>query len=104
MNPKAFASPQLGSLSPMGRMNIPGPGFWQFDTAVSREFRIRERGALEFRAEAFNVTNSMRPGVAPPSLQAGASGLNLTFGTPTFGAVTSALDPRIIQLAMKFSF
>jgi outer membrane receptor protein involved in Fe transport len=104
INPAAFASPALGTLSPMGRMNIPGPGFWQFDTAISREFRIRERGALELRAEAFNVTNSMRPGVSPPSLAAGASGLGLTFGAPTFGLVTSALDPRILQLAMKFSF
>jgi hypothetical protein len=104
INPAAFASPALGTLSPMGRMNIPGPGFWQFDTAISREFRIRERGAVEFRAEAFNVTNSMRPGVSPPSLQAGASGLGLTFGAPTFGTVTSALDPRIVQLAIKLSF
>jgi hypothetical protein len=88
----------------MGRMNIPGPGTWQFDTAISREFRIRESQTFEFRAEAFNVTNSMRPGISLPSLQAGASGLGLTFGTPTFGQVTSALDPRILQLAAKFSF
>ena len=88
----------------MGRNNIPGPRFWQFDTALSREFRIRERGAFEFRAEAFNVTNSMRPGVSLPSLAAGGSGLGLTFGTPTFGTITSAQDPRILQLALKFSF
>jgi Carboxypeptidase regulatory-like domain len=104
INPAAFASPALGTLSPMGRNNIPGPRFWQFDTALSREFRIRERGAFEFRAEAFNVTNSMRPGISLPSLAAGASGLGLTFGTPTFGQITSALDPRILQVAMKFSF
>jgi hypothetical protein len=85
-------------------MNIPGPSFFQFDTAVSREFRIREQGTFEFRAEAFNVTNSMRPGISLPSLTAGASGLGLTFGTPTFGQVTSALDPRILQLALKFTF
>ena len=35
----------------------------------------------EFRAEAFNLTNSRRAGISPPSLQAGASGLNLTLGT-----------------------
>jgi len=104
INPAAFASPALGTLSPMGRNNIPGPRFWQFDTAFSREFSIRERGRLEFRAEAFNVTNSMRPGISLPSLAAGASGLGLTFGTPTFGQITSALDPRILQLALKFSF
>jgi outer membrane receptor protein involved in Fe transport len=104
INPKAFASPALGTLSTLGRMNIPGPSFFQFDTAVSREFRMQERGTLEFRAEAFNVTNSMRPGVSLPSLAAGGSGLGLTFGTPTFGQVTSALDPRILQLALKFTF
>jgi hypothetical protein len=104
INPAAFGSPALGTFSPMGRNNIHGPGFWQFDTALSREFRIRERGTFEVRGEAFNLTNSMRPGISLPSLQAGASGLGLTFGTPTFGQVTSALDPRIVQLAMKVSF
>jgi hypothetical protein len=104
INPAAFVSPALGTFSPMGRNNIHGPGFWQFDTALSREFRIRERGTFEVRGEAFNLTNSMRPGISLPSLQAGASGLGLTFGTPTFGQVTSALDPRIVQLAMKVSF
>jgi hypothetical protein len=104
INPAAFASPALGSLSPVGRNNIPGPRFWQFDTAFSREFRIRERGAVELRAEAFNVTNSMRPGISLPSLQAGASGLGLTFGTAQFGQITSSQDPRILQLALKFMF
>ncbi|PWT97913.1 MAG: hypothetical protein C5B51_30380 [Terriglobia bacterium] len=104
INPAAFRSPDLGTLSPMGRNNIRGPRFWQFDTALSREFRIRERGLFEVRAEAFNVTNSMRPGISLPSLQAGASGLGLTFGTPTFGQIISSQDPRIVQLAAKFSF
>ena len=67
-------------------------------------FRIREAYTLEIRGEAFNLTNSFRAGVPLPSLLAGASGVNTTFGTPTFGQITSALDPRIIQLAAKFSF
>ena len=104
INPAAFTTPAVGTLSPMGRMNIPGPGFWQWDTSLSREFRIREQGVLEVTAQAFNVTNSMRPGISPPSLAAGASGLGLIYGSPTFGQVTSALDPRIMQLALKFSF
>jgi hypothetical protein len=88
----------------MGRDNIPGPRLWTFDSAVSREFSIKERGRLEIRGEAFNLTNSMRPGISLPSLAAGASGLGLTVGTPTFGQITSSLDPRILQLAAKFSF
>jgi hypothetical protein len=71
--------------------------------AASRVFRIREGYTLEVRGEAFNLTNSQRAGVSPPSLQAGGSGLNLTLG-PGFGTVTNSLDPRIMQLAMKFVF
>jgi hypothetical protein len=104
INPAAFATPAAGTLSPMLRNNVPGPSFFQVDLDATREFRIRESQTLEFRAEAFNLTNSMRPGISLPSLQAGASGLALTYGTPTFGQVTSALDPRILQLALRFIF
>jgi hypothetical protein len=88
----------------MGRNSIHGPRNWGFDTAFSREFGIREKGRLEIRGEAFNVTNTMHPGLSLPSLQAGSSGLGLTFGTPTFGQIISSQDPRIMQLAAKFSF
>ncbi len=104
INPKAFTSPAPGTLSGLGRNNIPGPAFFQVDMSLSREFAIREGYRFEVRADAFNISNSFRAGISPPSLLAGASGINTTFGTPTFGQITSALDPRIIQLAMKFSF
>ena len=104
INPKAFTTPAPGTLSGLNRDNIPGPSFFQLDMALSREFPIREGYRFEIRAEAFNITNSFRAGVSLPSNLAGASGLQLTYGTPTFGQITSALDPRIVQLAMKFSF
>ena len=104
INPKAFTTPAPGTLSGLGRNNIPGPHFFGLDMALSREFPIREAYRFEVRAEAFNLTNSFRAGISLPALTAGASGVNTTFGTPTFGQITSALDPRIIQLAMKFSF
>ncbi len=104
INPKAFTTPVPGTLSGLGRDNVPGPSFFQLDMALSREFPIREGYRFEIRAEAFNITNSFRAGIPLPSNLAGASGVNLTFGTPTFGQITSALDPRIVQLAMKFTF
>jgi len=104
INPKAFTTPATGTFSPLNRNNIPGPNFTQIDMSLSREFVIREGYRFEVRADAFNLPNSFRAGISPPSLLAGASGINTTFGTPTFGQITSALDPRIIQLAMKFSF
>jgi hypothetical protein len=104
INPKAFTTPAPGALSALGRNNIPGPSFFQFDTALSRQFAIRDRYRFEIRGEAFNVTNSFRAGIPLPSNLAGASGVNTVFGTPTFGQITSALDPRILQVAAKFLF
>jgi hypothetical protein len=104
INPAAFALPAFGTLSAMNRANVPGPAFWQFDLALSRNFRITERQKIQVRGEAFNLTNSFRAGVPPPSLSAGASGVSLTLGSPTFGQITSALDPRIVQLAVKYVF
>jgi hypothetical protein len=104
INPAAFSAPAPGTLGNVGRDSVQAPAFWQVDMAASRVFSIREGYTLEFRGEAFNVSNSRRAGLSPPSLQAGASGLNLTYGTAGFGTIISSLDPRIIQLALKFVF
>jgi hypothetical protein len=104
INPAAFVNPAPGTLSPMRRNNVPGPTFFQIDVAVDRVFRIREQQNLQFRAEAFNVSNSFRAGVPLPALTAGGSGVVTSFGTPTFGRITSALDPRIFQMVMKYTF
>jgi hypothetical protein len=103
INPAAFANPALGTIGNMGSNNVPGPGFFQFDLALSREFRIRERQTLELRGEAFNVTNSFRPGALSGGLPNGGSGVVTTFSN-TFGQILSALDPRILQFAAKFVF
>jgi hypothetical protein len=88
----------------MNRGNVPGPSFWQIDLALSRTFRITERQKLQVRGEAFNFTNSFRAGVPLPSSSAGTPGVSLALGAPNFGQITSALDPRIVQLAMKYVF
>jgi hypothetical protein len=60
---------------------------------VQRRFRIGARQALELRGEAFNVTNT--PALGPP---------NGVFGSPGFGSITSAGDPRVFQVAIKHWF
>jgi hypothetical protein len=93
LNPAAFATPALGTLGNMGRVNLRVPTAWQFDMSVSRAFRFRERQSLEFRAEAYNVLNSFRPGVIDTNLLAA-----------NFGKIRTALDPRIMQFALKYLF
>jgi hypothetical protein len=93
LNPKAFALPDRGTLGNAGLGSIAGPGTWQFDVALSRTFQLGESQRMEFRAEAFNVTNSFH--MNDPIT---------TFNSNTFGQVTSAKDPRIMQFALKYFF
>ena len=64
-----------------------------FDAGLTRRFTVSEKQRLEFRAEAFNVLNLMRPGNP-----------NTSLNSALFGQVTSALDPRIMQFAVKYVF
>ena len=95
LNLAAFALPPSGTENGnLGRANIISPGTWAFDTALSRVFQIREGQRLEFRAEAYNILNSFRPGNPATSIN----------NTNTFGQIRTALDPRILQFALKYIF
>ena len=50
---------------------------------------------MEARAEAYNVTNSFRPGVGSPVTN---------FNAGNFGQINTSLDPRIMQFALKYMF
>jgi hypothetical protein len=95
LNPAAFVLAPVGQEGTIGRNSILGPGTWQFDMALSRTFRVREQQKVEFRAEAFNVTNSFRMDVTK---------VTSTLNSGNFGQVTGALDPRIMQFALKYLF
>jgi hypothetical protein len=93
LNPAAFALPALGSYGNMGRNTIQGPGALTFDMGLTREFGITENHKLEFRAEVFNVPNRVNLNNPAASL-----------ASSTFGQITSAGDPRIMQFALKYVF
>ena len=60
---------------------------------VGKTFALTERFRMEFRAEAFNVTNT--PPLGNP---------NGNFGTTAFGTITTALDPRVFEFVLKLHF
>lgn len=78
---------QLGSA---GRNILRQRRFFNWDFSAHKEFRLQERVKLQFRFEAFHLTNTPRFG------QAGG-----TLGTSTFGQITSADTPRNLQFGMK---
>ena len=94
-NPAAFAVPPIGTVNGNAERNgFEGPPTWQLDVALSRIVQVGEH-AFEFRAEAYNVTNSFR---------AGDFANNVPLSSPTFGQIRTALDSRILQFALKYSF
>ena len=93
LNPAAFAQPALGTYGNFGSHNVLGPGSIRIDMGLTRRFQVRENESVEFRAEAFNVSNHVNPG--PPIL---------ILSNASFGRIQSAADPRIMQLALKFVF
>ena len=83
-------------LNPYQYEGITGPIFWNLDGTLSKTFPIRERYKLEFRFEAYNLTNSLM--WANPNLSVG----NSLFGRSTTQAVTNR--GREMQYTLRFMF
>jgi hypothetical protein len=92
-NTAAFARQQQFTFGNAGRNLLEGPGEVGFDVAVYKEFSMRERFRIQFRVEAFNVSNTPRFGVP-----------NTQVGNPNFGIISGADRPRNLQLGLKFLF
>ena len=89
----AFAATPAFRIGTSSRNPVRGPAFQNLDMALMRRVHLRGHTTLEMRAEVFNLTNT------PPF---GAP--NGIFGSAGFGSITSAGDPRVMQLALKFVF
>ena len=105
LNPQAFQPNALGTFGNLGRNALRGPGTVNFDLAISRIFKMRERYSLQARAEAFNLLNRANfVGAISPAGQPSVSTMNTTLSSSTYGQVQAAFDPRIFQFALKLSF
>ena len=88
-----FALPALGTFGTSSRNFLFGPGIENFDAGLFKRFAITERKYFELRWEVFNSLN--RPNFLNPVT---------AFTNPLLGRLTSARDPRIMQVALKFNF
>jgi hypothetical protein len=94
--PGFFQPEPYGQVGNAMRRYFSGPGLDNYDMALLKSTAITESTKLQFRAEAFNVFNHTQfknpDGLVNDTNQGG------------FGYVTSAQDPRIMQVALKFLF
>ena len=95
-NTSVFSENALGSPGSASRRSFHGPGAFNFDIALLRTFNLGERKALTFRLETFNTFNHAQ--------FFGPAAVDGDFGTGTFGYVVNASPPRLVQVALKFSF
>jgi hypothetical protein len=92
-NTAAFALADQFTIGSASRNPVRGPSYRDVDLALMRRVGLAGERAVELRLEVFNLLNTVNFG--PPATQ---------FGPSSFGTITTALDPRVVQLAAKFWF
>jgi hypothetical protein len=92
-NTAAFVTAPQFTIGSASRNPVRGPAYRDVDLAVMRRVPTSGGRSLELRAEVFNLLNTVNLG-APAAVA----------GTASFGTITSALDPRVMQLAVKVLF
>lgn len=94
LNRAAFAVNALGTYGVLGRNNFIGPGSFNLDFGLHKDFPVHEKAKLQFRFEAFNSFNNVN-----------LSNPTATVTSGNFMKITStATDPRILQFALRFEF
>lgn len=107
-DPSAFLPVTAVRFGNVGRNTIRGPGLFNLDTSVFRDFAVTERFTLQFRAECFGTTNTpqfQNPATAQlvaSSVTRNASGAIVS--TNGFGDILSASGERQYRFALRFSF
>jgi hypothetical protein len=89
----AYQAPGFGFYGGARNGTIRGPGYTSANVSFYKTFPIYERLNLQVRAEAFNVLNH-------PNF----NGVDTGLGSGTFGHITGAGDPRIMEFAVKTFF
>lgn len=94
LNPAAFSIPPFGTFGATSRNQFRSDRFKNLDFSIFRRFPITESLGIEFRAEAFNLTNT-------PVFERPVRDLN----DPNFGKIFStANSERQIQFGLKVIF
>jgi hypothetical protein len=90
-----WASPAVGTFSYQRPLSLVGPASYEWDMAISRNFSVYHTDAqkIQFRWDIFNVPNEVI--LTTPTA---------TVTSSAFGNFTTSGNPRIMQLALKYTF
>jgi hypothetical protein len=108
LNPSAFSVPVSMRQGNESRNDISGIGMTQVDLSLGRDFTIKERFLLKFRADAFNVMN--HPNFTNPLgyVEFGSTYLEsmqmLNHGLGGLNPLFQQGGPRSLQLSLKLTF
>ena len=89
-----FVANAPGTFGNSGKNILRGPRSFNSDVGILKNTRLTERFALQLRAEFFNIFNNVNfnnPGT-------------VVSDTSSFGVITSAASPRILQFGAKILF
>lgn len=95
-NTGLFVEETMGQLGDAKRRIFYGPGMDNCDLMLQKGIRLHDAQSLDLRFEAFNLFNHAQ--------FFGPASVDGQIEDPNFGSIVSALAPRLIQLAAKFSF
>jgi hypothetical protein len=91
----------LANIGTMPLYSIRGPGVNNWNTSLFKNFSIKERLRVQFRAEAYNAFNHSQFDTVDTTITYNAAGKNSRTST---GQVTGSRDPRIMQFALRLMF
>ena len=89
----AFAVAPQFTLGSASRNPVRGPSYRNVDMALTRRIPVHAGQAIEVRGEVFNLLNATNLGTP-----------NAVLGAASFGTITTAFDPRVVQVALKWLF
>jgi len=90
---QCFGVPADNTFGNVGRNTLIGPGTFNVDMGIHKDFALRERLRLQLRGEFFNTFNHTQ-----------FNNPDTTVTDSNFGMITSARAPRIAQVALKLTF
>jgi len=97
----AFGRPARGTFGNLPRHELRGPGFWQVDLSLFKNFFIGAERRLEIRIESVNIFNHVNLG--NPDAEVGVPG-NDNPNAGRISSVSGAWQPRNFQFGFRFIF